>query len=351
MSSRASIIDGMRVIRFPVFATLGQGLVWPSIFVHLYLNHYDIVHVHSYNHPHVLLSLLGGRLSRSKLILTPHNPFAYPVRSTWEAFVSKAFDKFLGPIVLRGFDAIVCATPAEFQRWHERGVPNARLKLIPPAIENKYFQTRPTDEARLRLGIPLDALVVLFVGRMHWQKGIVYLLRAFAVIASTFPKSILLLFGEQTAYSKEILDNLLIPQDVKKRILVLHDQDAIDESDNENLKLDAYAACDFLALPSLGEGYGLVLLEAMAGGKPVIASRVGGIPHIVKDGTNGILIMPNNVESLVDAICLLGENAQLRGLLGINGLATAREHTFTSYVDKLEAVYVTGGGQERSRFD
>ena len=339
ISRKPSIINGVRIIRFPVIATLGEGLVWPAVFVHLVCARYDVVHVHSYNHPHVLLSLLGGRLSRSKLVLTPHNPFAYPVRKGWESCVARIFNKFAGPLVLKGFDCIVCATPEEFRNWQERGVSKAKLRLIAPAIEDKYFQNRPVNEARLRLGIPPDALVVLYLGRLHWQKGIIYLLRAFNKAASILPSSILILFGEPTAFSKRVLNDPYIPENAKRRILSLNDLDNANTSSNEDLKLDAYAACDFLVLPSLGEGFGIVLLEAMAQGKPVIASRIGGIPYIVEDGINGILVAPGDVESLTNAICSLGKNARLRDSLGENCLATAREHRLELYVDALERVY------------
>ena len=102
-----------------------------------------------------------------------------------------------------------------------------------------------------------------------------------------------------------------------------------------------YAACDLLVLPSKNEseGYGLVLLEAMASGKPVVASRVGGIGGVVSNGENGMLVQPNDAVALSNAVCYLANDPETRRRIGGNGRVFAELHDWELVTERIERLY------------
>lgn len=103
-----------------------------------------------------------------------------------------------------------------------------------------------------------------------------------------------------------------------------------------------YAASDALVLPSkdMSEGFGLTLLEANATGKPVIASNVGGIPSVIQDGHNGLLVPPKNPSSLADTILKLAGDSQLAKRIGQNGRKLAEPHDWGIVAARTEEVYM-----------
>ena len=96
---------------------------------------------------------------------------------------------------------------------------------------------------------------------------------------------------------------------------------------------------DIFTLPSLNEGMGRVLVEAMAAGKPIVASNVGGIPDLVKPGENGLLVPPGDEKALADSIKRLIKNPEEAKLMGRNGRRRCRQFSLTSMVAKIDGLY------------
>jgi glycosyltransferase involved in cell wall biosynthesis len=100
-----------------------------------------------------------------------------------------------------------------------------------------------------------------------------------------------------------------------------------------------YAAAEIFALPSTGEGFGLVFLEAMAFGKPVVGADAGGIPDLIRDGSNGLLIPPNDPDALAQGLSRLLQDEALRGKLGECGAAMVRrEYEFDAFREALDQI-------------
>jgi glycosyltransferase involved in cell wall biosynthesis len=102
---------------------------------------------------------------------------------------------------------------------------------------------------------------------------------------------------------------------------------------------DLMRAFDVFALPSLNEGMGRVVVEAMASGKPVVAGNVGGIPDMVRHGENGLLVDPRDTGALRAALETLIDDAALRDVMGAKGRAVALAFGLPSMISKLEALY------------
>ena len=100
-----------------------------------------------------------------------------------------------------------------------------------------------------------------------------------------------------------------------------------------------YAECSVFVLPSLDESNPIVLLEAMASGKPIIATNVGGIPYMIEDEKNGFLVNYGDIEGLTEKIHLLMNNKSLRDHIGENGKNVAKKHSWEKVSDEIYEVY------------
>lgn len=157
---------------------------------------------------------------------------------------------------------------------------------------------------------------ILFVGGLEPRKGLEYLILAMEYVVDEIPEARLVAVGksgfrgtDEWRWFETLSDRLGIAEN-----LDFH------ESVSQDALLQLYANCDLLVLPSKTEGWGLSLMEAMACGKPVIASRVGGIPELVTDGVEGVLVRPGDVRGLSDAIVRLLRDDDLRAQMGSRGM-------------------------------
>ena len=115
--------------------------------------------------------------------------------------------------------------------------------------------------------------------------------------------------GNSISNYAKLLLNLVRKYDLQKRVIFT---DAVPRSDLPKF----YAACDVFVLPSVYEAMPMVLVEAMSAGKPLIGSKVGGIPEIIKEGKNGLLFEPMNFKKLAEMILILMEDEKLRSKMG-----------------------------------
>jgi len=153
---------------------------------------------------------------------------------------------------------------------------------------------------------------VLFVGGLEPRKGLEYLIRAMEKVTHVVP-DVRLVTVAKTGFRG--IDQWLTYRTLAEELGIL-DRIEYHESVDESTLLQFYADCDLLVLPSKTEGWGLSLMEAMVCRKPVVASRAGGIPELVRDGIDGILVDPGDVRWLAEAIVSLLNDPQLRERMG-----------------------------------
>ena len=172
---------------------------------------------------------------------------------------------------------------------------------------------------------------VLGIGRLVPQKGFDLLLRAFAqAVAAGERDTDLLLAGD--GVERANLETLAAELGLGDRVRFLGRVDR-----PEAVRL--FTGCRFFVLPSREEPFGIVNLEAMAAGKPVIATAVGGVPEIVTDGANGLLVPGENVEALATGMLHLLRDEPLRDRLAANASNAVRAFDWSAITDQYQAVY------------
>jgi phosphatidylinositol alpha-1,6-mannosyltransferase len=227
-----------------------------------------------------------------------------------------------------------------------KAVQQKRLTIIPPGVQREHF-SMPSDILATKQcwGIE-DKKVILFVGRLAKRKGVrEFIENSLAEIVQKIPQSVFLIVGDNPTESLTHRDDvagevralaLKLGLDKHVRLLgALNDEDLV----------KAYQACDLVVLPALDlkddvEGFGIVALEAAAAGKPIVATRVGGIPDAVEDGKCGILIAPRNYKGLSQIITELLEDSESRLLLGQYGRRRVeQEYSWARIAARYEEVF------------
>ena len=207
-------------------------------------------------------------------------------------------------------------------------------EIVPNGVDCGRFHPGVEPIERFKDG----ALNVVFVGRMDRRKGVPYLLAALPLLQKRISRRVrLILVGERGTRS------LLMPRPVDLRGAELV---FVGRVSPEALPR-YYATADVFCSPAIGqESFGIVLLEAMASGKPVVASDIRGYRTVVAPGENGILVPPRRPEEIARAIAALAEDSDLAASLGARARQTALRYDWPNVVDALEAIYYRVAGVE-----
>jgi D-inositol-3-phosphate glycosyltransferase len=212
--------------------------------------------------------------------------------------------------IIAGADRVICATEAERALIRQLYRADAgKVSVIPLGVDLDRF--RPADQVAARHALGLNGeRIILFVGRLEPLKGIDILINAAASLESDVDCSVLIVGGDETSKTQVArLRYLARQRGIEERIAF------VGAVDHEMLPL-YYNAADVCVVPSHYESFGLVAVEAMASGVPVVASRVGGLMGTVKDGETGYLIPWLCPEPFAERIELLLDNEPLRRNLG-----------------------------------
>jgi glycosyltransferase involved in cell wall biosynthesis len=237
--------------------------------------------------------------------------------------------------VLSDASAILCVGYPESVLTQER-LPDNRVIYLPNGADTKRFASGDGPGFRAKYGIPQDARVLLTLARIDSQKNQHLPARMVRELRDVDPHTHLLFVGNVTnpAYHDKLVE-LIASAGMEAHATVIPGI----ASDSPDL-VDAYHAADVFLLPSVHEPFGIVILEAWSAGLPVMASEVGGIPHFVDDGDDGLLFDPADESTLISAYRALTEEPQLQERLGSAGRKKAREeYDWDAITRKLVGIY------------
>jgi D-inositol-3-phosphate glycosyltransferase len=243
---------------------------------------------------------------------------------------SPAADRVAGErkVVARA-DGLLAATQHESDVLTESyDAERRKIHLAPPGVDRTRFRPRESLECRRWLGLPLDRQVVLFAGRMVPLKGVDVLLRALAGVGERRKISAVIVGGVVgSGYHREmtaLAERLGLAERVRFTGWVPHE-----------LLPFYYGAADVCALPSYYESFGMVALEAMACGRPVVASRVGGLESLMRDSATGLLVRPGSIDDCRGALEEMLGNPRFRDDAGAAGVRAAGRFTWKATAEDI----------------
>jgi glycosyltransferase involved in cell wall biosynthesis len=292
----------------------------------------DIVHTHFDIPPGPIAGLRYAKKKNVPLVVTYHGDWVESHGGLIRRAGIAIHNKYLVDKLLSYADTII--SPSECYINGSRFLREYKNKIvvIPNGINLSDFNiSYSKDECRVQLGLPLDKKIVLFLGYLSPYKGPDIIVRAMSRIIKEVPDALLLFVGE--GIMGEELKSLSKKLGVDKHIKFAG---FVGDSFKKAL---FYKSADIFAFPSLSEIFGIVNLEAMACGIPIVASKVGGIPDVVKNGENGLLVPPRDSEDLADAVIYLLENKDIREQMGKNGRKKAKDYSWETIAEDTEKVY------------
>ncbi len=239
-------------------------------------------------------------------------------------------------------DRLIAATPLEREQLATvYGADPAKIRVIPPGVDLRHFRPIPADEARRRVGIPCGERSILFVGRIEPLKGIDTLLRALAILRDRWPQAVehtclVIIGGDPWA---EDPDAEMARLQAMREELGLGDLVAFIGAKGHEVLPYYYAAASVVVVPSYYESFGMVALEAMAVGTPVIASDVGGLSYLVQHGVTGFRVPRRSPEVLAERLRLLLTDEALRQQMGRQAREYARRYAWPRIADRILEVY------------
>jgi D-inositol-3-phosphate glycosyltransferase len=297
---------------------------------------YDLIHSHYW-----LSGLAGLTLSREWKIPLVHmfhtlGEMKTRLGGSWEDPLRRQAEES----ILQGAARIVAATPAErmqLQMLYQADI--RKIVVIPPGVDVELFHPIPVAEARQRIGLARDAQLVLYVGRIERLKGIETLLRAAALLqtrgllARSCP--CVAVVGGDPDHPQEEMQYL---QELRESLHVENVVSFLGRRPQDELPY-YYSAAQTVVMPSQYESFGMVALEAMACGTPVVASGVGGLLYLVRDGRTGFHIPDSDPAALADRLQMLLTDPQLRHELGRHAANVARSYSWERITDQVMTLY------------
>ena len=222
-------------------------------------------------------------------------------------------------------DMLIAVSPAVSNRLSKFPFLRKKIRLVPPGIELQRFSRDTAGYSKKDFGIDPNGKVLVNVANFSEVKGSFVLLKAFCELSKRFENLFLFLVGRDTEKAIPLARKL----GIEKKVFALGFRRDVPQ---------ILKACDVFVFPSLNEGFGSSLIQAMAMGMIVVATKVGGIPYYLKDGKNGILVEPNSVESLVCGIERALSNLE-NDKMKNSAVETAREFDIRKIAKKTLEIY------------
>lgn len=241
-------------------------------------------------------------------------------------------------------DRIIAATPAEVDQLTSlyQADPD-KITVVPPGVDRSHFYPIPKDEARAAIGIPADARMILFVGRIEPLKGVDVLLRALAVMRDDCHMQrcafhLAIIGGDPSGSAENTnseifrLKNLCHELDLDDTVVFLGKRD-------QTTLPYYYSAAEILVMPSYYESFGMVALESMACGTPVVASHTGGLAYLVQNGVNGFTVSGGDARGLARRLSQLLADPGLREKIGKQAAEYALAYAWENIAARMKTVY------------
>lgn len=296
----------------------------PFVLFFLLERDFDICHVHDFHHFTTLLSTIACRIKRKPIVLSYHGIYK---SNGILSILTKIYEALFLKFIINSVRYVI--VPSEFSKNEiidEFKVPKEKIIKVPNFISFENLKIRINFNKKYKVD-----KYILAVGRFSKEKGFEYLLKSFKLVLEKRKDIKLVIIGGKRDYIRVIekfanslgtLDNILILSNV---------------SDEEVYSAFKYA--ELVVIPSIYEPFGIVALEAMYFGKPIVAFRVGGLKEIVKNKVNGILVREKNVKELANAIIKILSNAKMREKISRNNKKFVKFFDRRNFVDFVNNFY------------
>ena len=290
----------------------------------------DLIHAH-FAYPEGFAALLTKKVVGKPLFLTLHGVDILTEQSVnYGIRLKKRYDRLVRKVLAQA-DKVFAASKCVYREALNAGCNEERLIYLPNGVDLGKFNPN-IDGSFVKKRFGITHRPVIFTLRFHEAKnGIEYLIKAVPFVLKEVPDAVFIIGsdGPLRIYHERLARKLKV------------DKCCIFTGRIPQKELPYYyAACDVFVIPSIIEAFGLVSVEAMACGKPVIGTNIGGIPDVIIDGINGILVKPKNHQEIAQEIAVLLKNSELRKEMGMRGRRIVEEKfDIDKRIDRILSIY------------
>lgn len=274
---------------------------------------FDIIHAHRV-YPDGFAAILLGKIFKKPIVITIHGS---DINILIKSFIIKRMIRFS----LTRAKCIITVSNALKEKIIGLGIAGNKIEILSNAIDSDKFKPINKIEARKKIDLPLTKKIILFVGNFVYAKNPLLLIDLAYEIKKQGRSDLFFIMVGDGELKQKIIDKI-------KYLSVKEIVKLIEQKQHDEIPLWMNAA-DVFVLPSRFEGLPTVLVEAMACGLPIVATKVGGIPEIIKDNERGILIEPNDATAIVKGVLTLADNENLREKFKVEGLKFIKERKLT----------------------
>lgn len=239
-----------------------------------------------------------------------------------DIYLPGRFTRMTSKPILQNADAVLALTEDMKQKMRE--ICDRDISVVPNGIDLERFKISSGGKKEG------NAKTIIFVGRLHPVKGVQYLIEAMAIVHQQMPDVKLVIVGDgmERARLEEFAEKLNLNGCIQ----------FAGQVPQESIPRFMHQA-DVFVLSSLSESFGIVNLEAMAAGLPIVATNVGGIPDIVEEGVNGYLVNAKNPDEIAERVLIFLQNDEMREEISANNREKAEMFTWSRVAEKVEKEY------------
>ena len=330
IKQKEEVLDGVKIHRLNNWFQIGFATFFPSVFLKLMKEDFDIIHSHVSGHSYHFFSSLVRMIKKTPHVHTTHCCWTSGLgRSKLSAFLVWLDYKTVLPFSFYYSDRIIAITPWELDEIAKYNSNKNKVTVIPNGMDSVLLKKINNNDFRKSYGIPEDVKLVLFFGRLNPTKGVDKLAEAAVSITSARKDIHFAFVGPDEGMMNKVIE-------ISKGNSNIHIMGPIRGKD----KIAAmFQASDLYALPSYREGLPLTMFEAMASGRPIVASPVNGIPYEMKEPENGLFVKYGDVEGLKKAILKILDNPKFAKEIRANNLEKAKAYDWDIIAEKTLKVY------------
>ena len=323
-TKREETINGVDVKRLPYLGKIANTNITPTLPLELLKEDFDIIHTHLPTPWSADWSVIFAKLKKRPVILTYHNDI---VAKGFASYIAKFYNLTSLNLVLRIAKKIIITQLKYFEHSPYLEKYKDKIEIVPVGVDTGRFKPLNVDEEEHTL------LFLSVLDRFHEYKGLEYLLKALKTVKDEIRDVRLIVGGdgELKTYYQEMANRLGIGDNVEFVGFI-----------PDSKLVEYYNRCSVFVLPSYSsdqEGFGIVLLEALACGKPVVTTEIVGVSNDVHEFNAGVVVKPCDVKSLADAILGILQDSDLRRRMRKNGRKIAEKYSWRKVAAMVEKIY------------
>lgn len=321
-------MDGITIKNFHGLRLIRDYPIVPGVVRELARENADIVHGHGFGYFTADFSALVSRVRSVPFILSTHGFF--PLAIPTNRLLTATYVGFSKLTLLRIARRVIASSTFDASLYAQLVNPS-KICVVPNGIDVDKWRILP-KKSIFRAKHGPEGPIVAAIGRVIWVKGFQYLIQATPHILRDFPEAKIVIAGEDFGHLPKLVQ-------LAKGLEIPKDSIIFTGGLSERKLRELYAAMDIMVVPSVYEPFGIVALEAMACGKPIVATASSGLLDIIKPKTNGLTFKPQDSVGLAKAVVTLLKDSSLVKNIGETNRADVRKYSWDNIADRIESIY------------